>query len=203
MTEHSQNGWSAAPDLSLRPLVVNGISFSPGIRDDDDVETVLRYVVEQYVARVEPLKSPGCWGFFYRPNRNDPTSLSNHSSGTAVDVNAPLHPNSVPTWRTFDKGQIDEVHNILAGLDGAVRWGGDYTKTADSMHFEINCDPAHLAVVADRIRAQEEPVTPDDIKAIAAAILDGETVELKKADGSTKPISIRNALTRILNPDES
>lgn len=202
MSEKSGNGWSAADRLPLRPLVVNGIAFSPGIRDDDDVETVLRYVVEQYAARVEPLVSPGCWGFFYRPNRNDPTSLSNHSSGTAIDVNAPQHPNGVPVSNTFTLRQRGTIRDILAEVDGAVRWGGDYIHTVDAMHFEINTDAAHLHTVAEKLR-DDMPLTDADIAKIAKQILDGETVDLRKDDGPTKKISIRNALQRMLNPDES
>jgi hypothetical protein len=203
VTEHSQNGWSASASLPLRPLVVNGVAFAPGIRDDDDVETVLRYVVEQYAKRVEPLRSPGCWGWSYRANRNDPNSLSNHASGTAVDINAPAHPNGVATFRTFTAAQQAECHAILTEVDGAIRWGGDYTRTVDAMHWEVVCGPETLHAVAEKIRAKEDPVTPDDIKAIAEYILDTETVELRKDDGTSKAISVRNALTRILNPDES
>lgn len=161
----SQNGWHASPSVALRPLVVNGVTFAPGIRDDDDVETVLRYVVEQYAARVEPLRSPGCWGFNYRANANNPNSLSNHSSGTAIDVNAPAHPNGVPTGRTFTHAQIVECEAICAEVDNAVRWGGTYLGTPDAMHWEINTDPATLHRVAERLR---DTVKPEDIKAIAA-----------------------------------
>jgi len=143
--------------------VVNGVAFSPGIRDNDDVETVLRYVVEQYAARVEPLVSPGCWGYSYRPNRNDPNSLSNHASGTAVDINAPQHPNAVPTWRTFTAAQQAEVHSILTDLNEAVRWGGDYQRTADAMHFEIVCGPEHLHAVAEKLRENND-MTPDQAR---------------------------------------
>lgn len=148
----SQNGWSASPDLARRSLVVHGVEFVGGIRDDDDVAAVLGYVLGQFHERVEPLCNPGCWGFSYRENRNDPNSLSNHSSGTAVDANAPAHPNGVPTARTFTAAQITEVHRILAEVDHAVRWGGDYTITPDSMHFEINTDPATLHGVAQRLQ---------------------------------------------------
>lgn len=162
----SQNGWSAAPGLAIRPLVVNGIAFLPGIRDDDDVETVLRYVIEQYAARVEPLRNPGCWGFNYRENRNDPNSLSNHSSGTAVDVNAPAHPNGVPTLQTFTVAQATEIHRILAEVDDVVRWGGDYSSTPDAMHFEINADAAAVARVADRLRGEDMPLSDEDLQKI-------------------------------------
>lgn len=159
----SQNGWSASPDLGIRPLVVAGESFSPGIRDNDDVFAVLSYVAEQVNARVERIFFPGWhegdeWGFYYRPNANDPTSLSNHSSGTAIDYNATRHPNGVPTINTFTRTQIAEIHKILAEVDHAVRWGGDYTGTPDAMHFEINVSPAALAVVAKRVREGDDPM---------------------------------------------
>jgi hypothetical protein len=61
---------------------------------------------------------------------------------------------------------------------------------------------AHRAAVR-RLMEQGDVVTPEDIKAIADYILDEETVDLRKADGTVKAIPIRNAIERILNPDES
>lgn len=171
----SQNGYSASPDLRRRPLIVNGVEFIGGIRDDDDVETVLAYFWTEYDRRVEPLVNPGCWGFSYRPNANDPYSLSNHSSGTATDGNAPQHPNGVPTRNTFTAEQFAEVHRILAELDGAVRWGGDYTGTPDAMHAEINVSPPTLALVAQRIREGDDPMaafTEADIARIVRKEID-------------------------------
>ncbi|WP_248582615.1 M15 family metallopeptidase [Nocardioides sp. InS609-2] len=161
----SQNGWSAGPGMILRPLVVGGIAFVPGIRHDDDVHTVLGYVADQFHTRVEPLRNPGCWGYAFRENRNDPNALSNHASGTAIDCNAPAHPNGVPTNRTFTPKQVAEVHKILAEVDHTVRWGGDYTGTPDAMHFEIDTTPARLAAVADRIRNQEDDMFTDEDRA--------------------------------------
>lgn len=169
----SQNGWRAAPDLKRRDLIVAGVPFVGGIVDDNDVATVLGYVAEQFHKRVEPLHNPGCWGFYYRANRNDPTSLSNHSSGTAIDVNAPRHPNGVAAARTFTKEQIAEVHKILAEVDHVVRWGGDYTKTVDAMHFEINASKAKVAEVAARLRKPKEKAvskTPNITEAIKRGV---------------------------------
>jgi hypothetical protein len=148
----TDNGWPASPTLPLRPLVVNGVAFVPGILDNADVETVLRYCMEQFAARVEPLRIRGCWGFSYRPNRNSPNALSRHSGGIAVDANAPDHPNGVPADHTFSAGQVAEIHAILAEVDHAVRWGGDYHGTPDAMHFEIDTDAASLHAVAERLR---------------------------------------------------
>jgi hypothetical protein len=156
----SSNGWTAAPDLPIRPLVVAGESFSPGVRDNADVYTVLRYVAEQLHERVEPIvradwHQADDWGFSYRANVNSPNSLSNHASGTAFDYNATRHPNGVPASRNFTTAQIATIRRILAEVGGAVRWGGDFNGTPDAMHFEINVSPAALAPVARRIREQE------------------------------------------------
>jgi hypothetical protein len=158
----SYNGWSADPDLPLRPLLVAGVSFVPGVRDDDDVYTVFRYAMTQYNARVERLKNPGCWGFAYRENRNDPNSLSNHSSGTAVDANAPAHPNGVPARNTFSLRQIGEIEKILDEVEHVLRWGGHYQSTPDAMHWEINADKQRVHEVARKIRAKERDVEYKD-----------------------------------------
>lgn len=193
----SQNGYSADPALRRRDLIVNGVAFVGGIRDDDDVETVLRYFWTEYDRRVERLVNPGCWGFSYRANANNPNSLSNHSSGTATDGNAPKHPNGVPTRNTFTAEQVAEVHAILAELDGAVRWGGDYTVTPDAMHAEINTTPAALAVVAKRIRegaddmpaytdwtqADRDALVADVARAVSASDLGSERIANPDDDG--------------------
>lgn len=162
MTVYSYNGWSASVDASaigIVPLTVAGISFPGGVRGGD-VHTVLRHVAEQFHRRVEPLASPGCWGWSYRQNRNA-ANLSCHSSGTAIDCNAPKHPNGVEAVKTFSDGQIKAVHAILSEipeLAEVVHWGGDWhapALTPDPMHFEIHDhDTAKLARVADRIRTK-------------------------------------------------
>ena len=167
----SQNGWSASPNLPLRSLVVAGIPFPPGIRDDDDVATVLGYVAAQFHQRVEKLVDPGCWGYNYRANANNPYSLSNHSSGTAIDVNAPQHPNGVPTSNTFTQPEIDEVHKILAEVGHTIRWGGDYSGTPDAMHFEVNVSKTTLAKTAEQLRKDDDmPLSDDDIEKIAKRV---------------------------------
>jgi hypothetical protein len=185
----SQNGWSASPTLKRRPLVVNGVSFAPGIRDDDDVEFVLRYFAEQYAARVEPLRSPGCWGFSYRADKNQASDLSNHASGTAIDLNAPQHPNDVPTSRTFTAKQIAEVHQILAECHGALRWGGDYTHTVDAMHVEINVSSARLKEIVTQMQADARAAVPAGRPAKVQKAID--KLKAAKADAKGKPTQRR------------
>lgn len=165
----SYNGWPASTNRSaigVVPFAVAGVEFPGGVRKGD-VATVFGWVALQFHRRVEKLVNPGCWGYSFRQNRNA-NNLSCHSSGTAIDCNAPKHPNGVPTTRTFTAKQIKEVHQILAEIEElseVVHWGGDWTGTPDSMHFEIHDnDKAKLARVARRIRALQKEATMNNVE---------------------------------------
>ena len=74
------------------------------------------------------------WGYAERPIRGG-SSLSNHASGTAIDLNATRHP--LGKRGTFDATQEGLIRSWLRGHNGCVRGGGDYKNRADEMHFEI------------------------------------------------------------------
>ena len=78
------------------------------------------------------------WGWASRPVRGSTTFISNHASGTAVDLNATKHPMGVATSKTFSAKQISAIHKRLTLYEGCIRWGGDYKNRPDGMHFEIN-----------------------------------------------------------------
>jgi murein L,D-transpeptidase YcbB/YkuD len=87
----SYNGWPASPNPAdfggLEKLIVAGESFAPGVRAGD-VHAVFQYVAEQLHARVEPVvradwHQADDWGYSYRANVNNPSTLSCHASGTA------------------------------------------------------------------------------------------------------------------------
>lgn len=143
----SPNGWPVSPDpgvIDITPLEVGGVAFTPGIRGGR-VHDVLKYVATAVHSRVQPISaSYGNYGYSYRANVNDPSVWSNHASGTAIDYNATKNANGVPTASIWTQAQINEVHAILAEVDNVVRWGGDYSGTPDSMHFEIDVTPAEL-----------------------------------------------------------
>jgi hypothetical protein len=85
---------------------------------------------------VEELVWPGNWGWADRPIRGG-TVTSNHASGTAWDLNAPLHPQGVPIARTFTPEQLEAVTRMEARYFGVLRWGGRWTgKSVDGMHWE-------------------------------------------------------------------
>lgn len=153
----SQNGWPASPskgeigiNSSFAPC---GVTFPGGVKSGD-VETVLGYVAEQFNARVEGLIAGWCWGYTYKEISGS-SSLSNHSSGTALDINAPNH--GYGASGTFTSGQVSQIRAILNEVSPAVRWGGDYSGTKDEMHFEINCSSSTLSDVAARLGGGSKP----------------------------------------------
>jgi len=183
MAEYSYNGWLASKNPAafggLEKLVVAGEAFAPGVRAGD-VHTVLQYVAEQLNARVEPVvkdewHQADDWGYNYRPNRNNPSELSTHASGTSFDYNATRHPNG--KRGTFAYIQVKTIRKILAEVDNVVKWGGDFG-TADEMHFELVGNEAEVAAVAERLRTGPQiaaerrleltdPVTHgDDVRAL-------------------------------------
>lgn len=148
---NSYNGWSASPNprdfggLDNRPIPGTNVKLAPGVRAGD-VATVLFYVAEQLNRRVEKAVAPGCWGYNYKNNANNPSQLSCHASATCFDYNAPRHPNGKKN--TFTPLQFAEIDKILAEVDHVVVQLRGY----DEMHFEIRGNAAKVAAVAHRLR---------------------------------------------------
>lgn len=182
----SYNGAPASTNpkaIKVAPFAVAGVNFPGGVRSGD-VATVLGHVVLQHHLRVQPLmKGPGCWGYSFRANRNA-ANLSCHSSGTAVDVNAPMHPNGVEAVNNYSSKQIAEIHKILGEvpeLAELVHWGGDWHKasglTPDPMHYEIHTwNTALLARVAARVKHFEsvrEKASMNHVQTARAEFVEG------------------------------
>lgn len=141
----SQNGWVAQTSSSgLASLEWITGRVLPG-----DVHTIFDYFCRRFHQSVEPIRRDHSWGWAYRDVRGA-SVLSNHASATAIDLNAPAHP--LGRSGTFSPGQMRALRPLLASLDGAVRWGGDYPGRPDEMHFEINAPRALVAAVAAKIR---------------------------------------------------
>lgn len=147
----SYNGWLASPNrndfggLDNRPIPGTNVKLAPGVRAGD-VATVLFYVAEQLNKRVERAISPGCWGYAYRNNVNNPGQLSCHASATCFDYNAPKHPNGKKG--TFSALQFAEIDRILAEVDFVVVQLRGY----DEMHFEIKGNADKVAAVARKLK---------------------------------------------------
>jgi hypothetical protein len=182
--EFSENGWAADGRTSIASYAVPGgmIPVRKG-----DVATVLVWCAQRWHATVEPLQWPGCWGYADRNVRGSASVISNHSSGTAIDLNAPAHPRGVPAKQTMTPAKIAACRAIVAASNGVLRWGGDYTAPSlpDAMHFEINAGPNQVAALANQIRSgftaapsEEDDLTPDQ---------DARLKNIEKLLGALKP----------------
>jgi len=146
---NSQNGWpcyTQANPPSYKSCWATG-------RLAPDAAPVLEYLMEQFDKRVERINvgeiKDDDWAFAPR-NIEGTSTISNHASGTAVDLNATKHPQF--KVGTFTPAQVTEIRKILAELDGVGRWGGDYPAARrDEMHFEINAGPAKVAAVVKKL----------------------------------------------------
>jgi hypothetical protein len=183
----SQNGWPVVTDAQRSKLVdpvVHGAEFPNGWLKGD-VDVVFRYLIDRLHREVEPIMPGACWGWFVKPIEGS-TTISNHSSGTAIDYNAERHPMGVRN--TYGSSDRAKIRAILADLDGVVRWGGDYVNRPDDMHFEINASAAAVARVADRIREGDD-VTKDELRAVLRDEMPDILTAWAKTEAGAKVIS--------------
>ncbi|WP_291408703.1 peptidoglycan-binding protein [Actinophytocola sp.] len=129
----SQNGFPASAnraEIDVRVFPVNGTAVKLPVRAD--VAPRLVEMAHWFHVHVEPLRAGECHGYAFRPIEGS-TVLSNHASGTAIDLNAPSHPmgkhGTVPAAK---RAAISAKARELG-----LRWGGDFTGRVDEMHFEV------------------------------------------------------------------
>ena len=150
----SQNGWPVHTDQTdLIPL-----NFVTGRVRGGAVHTIFNDFCTWFNRNIEPIRKKDSWGWAYRPIRGKTDGYSNHSSGTAIDLNATTHP--LGEWNTFTAGQRARIRAKLRDYEGAVRWGGDSQTRPDDMHFEINAAAATLARIAKKLGGASSGVKP-------------------------------------------
>ena len=147
----SQNGWPALPADSK--LLWDWL-FPDGTRlkyRNGSAGFCLSHLALWFDHGIEDLKEPVLddWGYAYRPVRGYSSTLSNHSSGTAMDLNATDHPLGVD--HTFTIREEKAIRQRLRLYEGVIRWGGDYSGRKDPMHFELNAPLAEVERVARKL----------------------------------------------------
>lgn len=197
----SYNGWPASDDKASIGVVpfgdAVGLPFPGGVKAGD-VATVLGYVAIEFHYRVEPVIEGWDWGHTFKANVNNPSQLSCHASGTALDINAPSHPNG--SSHTFTDEQVGEIYAILNEVQGAVDWLEGY----DEMHFEICVGANALAEIAAELPAlgngngDEFDMTEDDLRRIVGEVIDDRLDEIGIAVWSTN-INERGAANSMIN----
>ncbi len=170
--QFSQNGYPANDSSLLeviRPVAARAFRVRKGA-----VASVFSYLIAEFDKRVEDIEAGQLddWSYAERPVRGG-SDLSNHASGTAVDLNATQHPLGTAPASHFSEAQMGTIFTILNELGGVVRWGGSYTGRQDPMHFEINAPESRVAQVAAGLHSpapQEEddlPYTPAQLRAFS------------------------------------
>lgn len=155
----SQNGWPRIAS-STDPRLVDFPEISGKVRAGD-VATLFSWLCMEFDGKVEPIDRAQSWGWSYRRIRGS-LKWSNHSSGTAIDLNSARHPLGMVS--SFTTAQVRTIHAILArtvvGGVQVIRWGGDYAGRTDEMHFEVNrgVSPAQVAAAVAQVLGQA--VTP-------------------------------------------
>jgi hypothetical protein len=136
MSITSYNGWPASKDqaeIGVKPFPVKGTTLK--IRCAKDAGPLLSAFGAEFHALIEPIDAGALddWAYCYRMVRGTTDKLSNHSSGTAIDLNATQHP--LGKVGTFPAAKVPMIQ-ALAKKYG-LRWGGDYRGRKDEMHFEV------------------------------------------------------------------
>ena len=140
----SQNGWPASRNASAIDIVTVPLAFkrSPNaeqksIRVTRKAADALEEIALWWEKHIEPIET--IYGYNYREIRGTEGSgtISNHGSGTAIDINAEKHPlGAVDTIPTYKKAAV-----IAKATSLGLRWGGEYKNRKDEMHFEVILPP--------------------------------------------------------------
>lgn len=132
----SYNGWPASKDqaeIGVKPFAVKGTAIK--MRCAKDAGPLLAAFAAEFHELIEPIDEGKLddWAYAFRMVRGTTDSLSCHSSGSAIDLNATQH--ALGKAGTFDAAKVPMIQ-ALAKKYG-LRWGGDYRGRKDEMHFEV------------------------------------------------------------------
>ena len=139
----SQNKWPALPEghASLVTIEIVGRLGTRRFVVAREAANVLHNFLTWFDANIEPIRSDS-GGYNYRLIRGSSETMSNHSSGTAVDINWEKHP--LGAQGTFTSAQATAIRAKAKSL--GLRWGGDYRNRKDEMHIEVDYPPEDASI---------------------------------------------------------
>lgn len=146
----SHNGWPASENrkaIGIKSYTVPGTKVK--LACAEAVAPLLINFAAYFNELVEKIDkgTSDDWGYAFRTIRGSDVHLSNHSSGTAIDLNASKHP--LGKRGTFTKAQEKTIRELCKHY--GLRWGGDYEVRADEMHFEVILSPAKAQELIERL----------------------------------------------------
>ena len=194
----SQNGWPVLSGYSDSKLTRT--AYIAGKVLKGDVQWILNDFVSWFHINVEALDTgiADDWGFAPR-NIAGSIFISNHASGTAVDLNAVRYPMFRDNMSSVKEAKI---RARLKRYSGAIRWGGDYrTGRIDQMHVEINVSPARLKTIVAALKGGTvAPVASKPKPKPSTAAKAWPDIKLLE-DGNFKGVSIEALQTMLAGID--
>jgi len=149
MSAISYNGWPASKDVEsirIKSYAIKGSKVK--LRCAYFAAPLLVAFAEQFHELIEPIDDgKDDWGYCYRDVRGVPGKLSNHSSGTAIDLNATKHP--LGKAGTFPAEKVPMIQALTKKY--GLAWGGDYKHRLDPMHWEVALDPVKAAKLIEKL----------------------------------------------------
>ena len=151
----SGNGWQASPIQSEIGIgiftVVAGIR-PVRVRCAAKAAPLLVGALKEWHKKVEKLQSGEVQGYAFRDVRGGSGTLSNHASGTAVDIWPSRHPQG-----DKDGNLTKEQQNAILAIckKYGLRSGGTYKNAKpDWMHIEIDISPAKAAALIASLKGK-------------------------------------------------
>ena len=150
----SQNGWIASKvraDIGIESFLIPGTKVK--LACNKDVAPLLVGFAAEFHELIEPIDEGSLddWGYCYREIRGSTTALSNHSSGTAIDLNATKHP--LGKAGTFPLEKVAMIQALAKKY--SLTWGGDYRGRKDEMHFEVAIPKSKLDAAIAKIEGKK------------------------------------------------
>jgi hypothetical protein len=148
----SANGWTASKDqaeIGIAVFTVVGGLKPVKLRCAKAVAPLLVAACKEWHKSVEKLEPGEVQGYAYRDVRGGNGTLSNHASGTAVDIFPSRHPQGDADGN-FTPEQQAKVLEICAKY--GLRSGGTYKNAKpDWMHIEVNVTPPQAAALIAKL----------------------------------------------------
>ena len=151
----SHNGWKASKDpaeIDIKSYVVPGTKVK--LRCASACAPLLIGFAAEFHKLIEPIDEGALddWGYAFRPIRGQTEKLSNHSSGTAIDLNAPKH--ALGLIGTFPPEKVPMIRALSKKY--GLKWGGDYQNRKDEMHWEIDLTPEKASALIIKLGLKHE-----------------------------------------------
>jgi len=151
---NSSNGWPASKDkeeIRIKSYLIPGTSIK--LQCAEAVAPLIIGFATEFHQLIEPINEGSLddWGYCFRMIRGSTENLSNHSSGTAIDLNATDH--ALGKVGTFPAEKVPMIRALAKKY--SLTWGGDYKNRKDEMHFEVAIPPSKVSGAIAKLGANK------------------------------------------------